>query len=99
MTPTRCRRCGDDVFRSRRVTGGAGGGERRGLQVIDATCPLVTKVHNEVNRFARRDDEILLIGHDGHEEVEGTWGEAPDHVQVVDGDAAVDDIVVRDDQS
>ena len=68
----------------------------RGLQVIDATCPLVTKVHNEVNRFARRDYDILLIGHDGHEEVEGTRGEAPENVQVVDGDAAVDDVVVRD---
>ena len=69
---------------------------QRGLQVIDATCPLVTKVHNEVNRFARRDYDILLIGHDGHEEVEGTRGEAPENVQVVDGDAAVDDVVVRD---
>jgi 4-hydroxy-3-methylbut-2-en-1-yl diphosphate reductase len=69
---------------------------QRGLQVIDATCPLVTKVHNEVNRFARRDYDILLIGHDGHEEVEGTRGEAPENVQVVDGDASVDDVVVRD---
>ena len=69
---------------------------QRGLQVIDATCPLVTKVHNEVNRFARRDYDILLIGHDGHEEVEGTRGEAPENVQVVDGDNAVDNVVVRD---
>jgi 4-hydroxy-3-methylbut-2-en-1-yl diphosphate reductase len=71
--------------------------KERGLQVIDATCPLVTKVHNEVNRFARRDYEILLVGHDGHEEVEGTCGEAPNHVQVVGGIDSVDDVVVRDD--
>ena len=70
--------------------------KERGLQVIDATCPLVTKVHNEVNRFARRNYEILLVGHEGHEEVEGTWGEAPNHVQVVDGTDSVDDVVVRD---
>jgi 4-hydroxy-3-methylbut-2-en-1-yl diphosphate reductase len=70
--------------------------KERGLQVIDATCPLVTKVHNEVNRFARRDYEILLVGHDGHEEVEGTCGEAPNHVQVIDGTDSVDDVVVRD---
>jgi 4-hydroxy-3-methylbut-2-en-1-yl diphosphate reductase len=53
-------------------------------------------VHNEVKRFARRDYDILLIGHDGHEEVEGTRGEAPENVQVVDGDAAVKNVVVRD---
>jgi 4-hydroxy-3-methylbut-2-enyl diphosphate reductase len=70
--------------------------KERGLQVIDATCPLVTKVHNEVHRFARRNYEILLVGHEGHEEVEGTCGEAPDHVQVVGGADAVDDVVVRD---
>ncbi len=57
----------------------------RSLQVIDATCPLVTKVHNEAKRFARDDYDILLIGHEGHEEVVGTAGEAPDHVQLVDG--------------
>ena len=57
----------------------------RNLQVIDATCPLVTKVHNEAKRFARDDYDILLIGHEGHEEVVGTAGEAPDHVQLVDG--------------
>src|SRR6202021_1522738 len=62
----------------------------RSLRVIDATCPLVTKVHNEAKRFARDDDNILLIGHEGHEEVVGTAGEAPDHVQLVDGPAAVD---------
>src|SRR5205807_3043307 len=68
----------------------------RKLQVIDATCPLVTKVHNEAKRFARDDYDILLIGHEGHEEVIGTAGEAPDHVQLVDGIAAVDDVTVRD---
>ena len=68
----------------------------RKLQVIDATCPLVTKVHNEAKRFARDDYDILLIGHEGHEEVVGTAGEAPDHVQLVDGPDAVDDVTVRD---
>ncbi|OBF30139.1 4-hydroxy-3-methylbut-2-enyl diphosphate reductase [Mycobacterium sp. ACS4331] len=68
----------------------------RDLKVIDATCPLVTKVHNEAKRFARDDYDILLIGHEGHEEVVGTAGEAPDHVQLVDGPDAVDDVVVRD---
>src|SRR5271167_48440 len=69
--------------------------ERR-LKVIDATCPLVTKVHNEAKRFARDDYDILLIGHEGHEEVVGTAGEAPDHVQLVDGPSAVDGVTVRD---
>src|ERR1700737_2501001 len=68
----------------------------RKLQVIDATCPLVTKVHNEAKRFARDDYDILLIGHQGHEEVVGTAGEAPDHVQLVDGPGAVDGVTVRD---
>ena len=57
----------------------------RNLKTIDATCPLVTKVHHEVRRFATEDAEILLIGHHGHEEVEGTAGEAPDRVRIVDG--------------
>ena len=57
----------------------------RNLKTIDATCPLVTKVHNEVKRFADEETEILLIGHIGHEEVEGTAGEAPGKVRVVDG--------------
>jgi 4-hydroxy-3-methylbut-2-enyl diphosphate reductase len=57
----------------------------RNLKTIDATCPLVTKVHHEVRRFATQDSEILLIGHHGHEEVEGTAGEAPDRVRIVDG--------------
>lgn len=68
----------------------------RNLQTIDATCPLVTKVHNEAKRFARADYDILLIGHEGHEEVVGTAGEAPDHVQLVDGVEAVERVTIRD---
>jgi len=70
--------------------------EARSLDTIDATCPLVTKVHKEAVRFARDDYDILLIGHDGHEEVEGTAGEAPDHVQVVNSPDEVGKVVVRD---
>jgi 4-hydroxy-3-methylbut-2-enyl diphosphate reductase len=69
---------------------------QRGLRTIDATCPLVTKVHNEAKRFAGQDYEILLIGHEGHEEVEGTSGEAPEHIQLVDGLDSVDDVRVKD---
>ena len=68
----------------------------RSLRTIDATCPLVTKVHQEAKRFARDDYDILLIGHEGHEEVEGTAGEAPEHVQLVDGPDSVDNVTVRD---
>ncbi|GAA4742654.1 4-hydroxy-3-methylbut-2-enyl diphosphate reductase [Actinomycetospora chibensis] len=68
----------------------------RELRTVDATCPLVTKVHQEAKRFARDDYDILLIGHEGHEEVEGTAGEAPDHVQLVDGPSAVAGVTVRD---
>jgi 4-hydroxy-3-methylbut-2-en-1-yl diphosphate reductase len=68
----------------------------RSLKTIDATCPLVTKVHNEVKRFAQDDLDILLIGHEGHEEVEGTAGEAPDHVILVDGIDSIANIKVRD---
>ena len=68
----------------------------RGLQAIDATCLLVTKVHREAVRFARDDFEILLIGHDGHEEVEGTAGEAPDHVTIVNSPDDADTVEVRD---
>jgi 4-hydroxy-3-methylbut-2-enyl diphosphate reductase len=68
----------------------------RDLKTIDATCPLVTKVHHEAKRFAGEDYDILLIGHEGHEEVEGTAGEAPDHIQLVQGPDDVDGIVVRD---
>ncbi|WP_199432514.1 4-hydroxy-3-methylbut-2-enyl diphosphate reductase [Qaidamihabitans albus] len=70
--------------------------ENRNLRTIDATCPLVTKVHKEVNRFAREDYDIMLIGHEGHEEVEGTSGEAPDRVQLVDSADDVDKVNVRD---
>ncbi|MGV9777777.1 4-hydroxy-3-methylbut-2-enyl diphosphate reductase [Streptosporangium sp. NPDC003464] len=69
---------------------------RRSLKTIDATCPLVTKVHNEARRFASQDYDILLIGHEGHEEVEGTAGEAPDHIQLVDGLDSVDAVRVKD---
>ncbi|MEY4367264.1 MAG: hypothetical protein RLZ28_679 [Actinomycetota bacterium] len=70
--------------------------EERNLQTIDATCPLVTKVHREVLRFAAEDYDILLIGHEGHEEVEGTAGEAPDSVQIVDGPDSAGQQTVRD---
>ena len=70
--------------------------KERGLKTIDATCPLVTKVHHEAKRFAGDDYDILLIGHEGHEEVEGTSGEAPDHIQLVQGPADVANIEVRD---
>jgi 4-hydroxy-3-methylbut-2-en-1-yl diphosphate reductase len=68
----------------------------RQLKTIDATCPLVTKVHNEAKRFAVKDYDILLIGHEGHEEVEGTAGEAPAHIQLVDGLDGVNKVAVRD---
>jgi 4-hydroxy-3-methylbut-2-en-1-yl diphosphate reductase len=69
---------------------------RRGLHAIDATCPLVTKVHNEARRFAAHGYDILLIGHEGHEEVVGTTGEAPDHIRLVGGPDEADGIEVRD---
>jgi 4-hydroxy-3-methylbut-2-enyl diphosphate reductase len=69
---------------------------QRGLRTIDATCPLVTKVHNEARRFAAQGYDILLIGHEGHEEVVGTTGEAPGHIQLVDGPAGRDAVQVRD---
>ncbi len=68
----------------------------RELQAIDATCPLVTKVHREAVRFARDDREILLIGHEGHEEVEGTAGEAPEHITIVTSPDHADTVEVRD---
>ena len=70
--------------------------EARGLNTIDATCPLVTKVHREVQRFAAEEYDILLIGHEGHEEVEGTAGEAPEHVQLVDGKEGIENAKVKD---
>ena len=68
----------------------------RNLKAIDATCPLVTKVHQEARRYAAEDYDILLIGHEGHEEVIGTAGEAPAHVQLVDGPDGADAVTVRD---
>jgi 4-hydroxy-3-methylbut-2-enyl diphosphate reductase len=69
---------------------------RRSLRTIDATCPLVTKVHNEARRFAKQGYDILLIGHAGHEEVVGTTGEAPAHIHLVDGPDAGGTVQVRD---
>ena len=68
----------------------------RNQHTIDATCPLVTKVHKEVLRFEKEGYDILLVGHEGHEEVEGTAGEAPDVVQLIDGDEDVAAAKVRD---
>jgi 4-hydroxy-3-methylbut-2-en-1-yl diphosphate reductase len=68
----------------------------RGFKVIDATCPLVTKVHQEAKRFAREGLDILLIGHAGHEEVEGTTGEAPDNITVVESPDQVADLELPD---
>ena len=70
--------------------------DERSLKTIDATCPLVTKVHHEARRFAADDYDILLIGHAGHEEVEGTAGEAPEHIQLVQTPEDVANVVVRD---
>jgi len=69
---------------------------RRQLTAIDATCPLVTKVHNEARRFAANDYDILLIGHEGHEEVIGTTGEAPASIHLVDGPEGAAGVGVRD---
>jgi len=74
------------------------GAAKRNLKTIDATCPLVTKVHHEVKRFAKEDYDILLIGHEGHEEVEGTAGEAPDSVQLIDGVEDIMNAKVRDEK-
>ena len=70
--------------------------ERRGLQTIDATCPLVTKVHREAVKFAAEGYTIVLIGHAGHEEVEGTTGEAPDHIVLVQTEEDADALEVPD---
>ncbi|QFG70315.1 4-hydroxy-3-methylbut-2-enyl diphosphate reductase [Ornithinimicrobium pratense] len=66
------------------------------LKTIDATCPLVTKVHREAVRFASDDYDILLVGHEGHEEVEGTAGEAPEHITLVQSPQDVEHVEVRD---
>ena len=70
--------------------------ERRGLETIDATCPLVTKVHREAVKFAGEGYTIVLIGHAGHEEVEGTTGEAPDHIVLVQTEEDVEALEVPD---
>jgi 4-hydroxy-3-methylbut-2-en-1-yl diphosphate reductase len=70
--------------------------ESRRLNVIDATCPLVTKVHAEARRFARKDNTILLIGHEGHEEVIGTSGEAPEHIRLIGNAEEAAEIDVAD---
>ncbi len=69
---------------------------QRNLRTIDATCPLVTKVHHEARRFSNEGYQILLIGHEGHEEVVGTSGQAPEHITLVDGPDHVDDVQVPD---
>ena len=69
---------------------------RRHLQVVDATCPLVTKVHVEAQRFAKAGRTIFLIGHTGHEEIEGTSGEAPDQIVVLEGPGDVAGAVAAD---
>jgi 4-hydroxy-3-methylbut-2-enyl diphosphate reductase len=72
---------------------------RRGLRVIDATCPLVTKVHVEAGRLARKDFEIVLVGHAGHVEVEGTMGQAPERMHLVEDVADVASLEVSDPES
>ena len=85
------------LLRPRRLPGRARAGPRaRQLRTIDATCPLVTKVHQEAKRFAREGYDILLVGHAGHEEVEGTAGEAPEHIQLVETAADAATVTVRD---
>jgi 4-hydroxy-3-methylbut-2-enyl diphosphate reductase len=69
---------------------------QRALQTIDATCPLVTKVHVEAKKFAADGYTVVLIGHSGHEEVEGTMGEAPDHIVLIENDGDVDSLQVED---
>jgi 4-hydroxy-3-methylbut-2-enyl diphosphate reductase len=72
------------------------GAMERGLRTIDATCPLVTKVHREAVRFAREGYTIVLVGHDGHEEVEGTMGEAPGQIVLVQNEQDVDELEIED---
>lgn len=71
----------------------------KNLMAIDATCPLVTKVHREAERFSRQDFHILLVGHEGHEEVEGTMGHAPDQTTLVNDPDAADTVVVPDNEN
>ena len=72
--------------------------QARNLQTIDATCPLVTKVHREAVKFAGEDYTIILVGHAGHEEVEGTMGEAPERIVLVENEQDVDELEVKDPQ-
>src|ERR1700676_567491 len=72
------------------------GAAERGLQTIDATCPLVTKVHREAVHFAQDGYTVVLVGHDGHEEVEGTMGEAPDRIVLVQSEHDVDELEIED---
>jgi 4-hydroxy-3-methylbut-2-enyl diphosphate reductase len=72
------------------------GAMARSLRTIDATCPLVTKVHREAVRFAEQGYTIVLVGHDGHEEVEGTMGEAPDRIVLVQSEQDVDELEIED---
>jgi 4-hydroxy-3-methylbut-2-en-1-yl diphosphate reductase len=72
------------------------GAEERGLRTIDATCPLVTKVHREATRFAQEGYTIVLVGHEGHEEVEGTMGEAPERIVLVQSEQDVDELELDD---
>jgi 4-hydroxy-3-methylbut-2-en-1-yl diphosphate reductase len=72
------------------------GAAERGLRTIDATCPLVTKVHREAAKFAEEGYTVVLVGHEGHEEVEGTMGEAPDRIVLVQNEADVDALEVDD---
>jgi 4-hydroxy-3-methylbut-2-enyl diphosphate reductase len=72
------------------------GADERQLKTIDATCPLVTKVHREAVRFAQDGYTIVLVGHDGHEEVEGTMGEAPDQIVLVESEQDVEELEVGD---
>jgi 4-hydroxy-3-methylbut-2-enyl diphosphate reductase len=72
------------------------GSARRGLHTIDATCPLVTKVHREAVRFAEDGYTIVLVGHDGHEEVEGTMGEAPERIVLVQDEQDVERLEIED---
>jgi 4-hydroxy-3-methylbut-2-en-1-yl diphosphate reductase len=72
--------------------------EARNLRVIDATCPLVTKVHLEAKRFARQDRRIVLVGHQGHEEIEGTAGEAPERTHVIESVEQIDDLGLAPDE-
>ena len=86
----------DRVLRTRRRADRARQREARRLRTIDATCPLVTKVHVEARRFAADGYIVVLVGHDGHEEVEGTMGEAPDNMVLVQTEQDVDELELAD---